>query len=508
MALIPLKLDITNVWSEITDDIFNIFTAGDRIDIYQTHRDSQFYEVLIDTTGAVTIDSSYNGKGIRLDQYNDRIEITLSLQARYYVRSLQEIAEVSIKPSVISNNITVVDTAGKSNTIGIFGEQLATDIFNNILVQFSYGISTRDLKTPVIVGSGTVTIQKENLLAVATGVDIDGHAEIESYNNIRYRPGHTVIAQFTALWTNPTVPDAHQWIGITDSIDGFAMGFIDGEFAIMRIRNSVHTHIFKADFNGNIDINKIDFTKLNVFRITFGYLGVAPVAFEIMDPDGTAYVTIHTLRLQNTIDETHIRLPYLPIKSSVTNNGNNTDCQIRSGSWQGGVMGLCQVCGNRPFHFPLTPGPETVLDIGTTLTPLAAFRSKSTFQGFENKVRAKLDFFTFIPYDGDGIVTLQLIAQATINGTEGIDYNFIDVDAANSVLEVSTDLTGFTGGVPGLTLYGNPTTSGSKQLTSPEDLDAEALGLFLDPGQIYIIAAQINIGTTDINWAVNWTELF
>jgi len=406
----------------------------------------------------------------------------------------------------IDTTAQIKDSSGRSNTIGVFGEQWATDMKNDVLAQFSYGKSTRELKGESVVGTGTVTIQDDNLLTVSTGTDVDGTAEIESYNAIRYRAGHTAIAQFTAIFTNPDAEDCHQWIGVADGIDGFAFGFIDGVFSVTRMRKGVHTHI--TDINGKIDIETIDFTKLNLFRVTYGYLGIAPVTFEILPKDGDSFVPIHTIRLQGKTEQTHIQLPYLPIKMRVENEGNDTDVQIRSGSWQGGSFGTCQECGNRSFHYPVTAGAETKENVGTTMTPLAAFRSKDTFQGFTNKIRARMQLFSFIPYEGDGIVTLQLLAGATITGEEGTDYNFIDIDSDNSVMEVSTDLTAFTGGIVGLTMFSNPTTLGSKQSASPQDLEAEALGLFLDPNQVYIIAAKINAGTIDIDWSVNWTELF
>lgn len=404
----------------------------------------------------------------------------------------------------------IVDTAGRSNAIGIFGEQLATDIVNNILVQFSYGKSTRDLKNETVVGSGTVSIQGGNLLTASSGVDSNGLAEIQSVNSIRYRPAHTALSHFTAMFTNPLADNSHQWIGIADGVNGFAIGFIDGKFAIMRIRDSVHTHIFKEDFNGSVDISKIDFTKLNVFKISFGYLGSAPIVFEVMPPGENSFRPIHTVYYQGTSEETHIQLPYLPIKMKVENTGNTTDVQIRSGSWQGGVMGFCQTCGNRPFSYPNTVGQNISTLISTTPKIIAAFRSKTTFQGSLNKISAKLVRVGFTPFapTENLLFTLQLVGGITLTGVEGVDYNFIDIDSVNSITEVSTDVAAFTGGEARLTLDSFPTTSGSKETTSPTGEDLDALGLSREPGQIFGIVCTTNVGTASVAWAINWTELF
>jgi len=402
----------------------------------------------------------------------------------------------------------IKDTAGRSNVIGVFGEQWATDVKNDILAQFSYGKSTRDLKNETTVGSGTVTIEDDNLLTASTGTDTDGKAGIESYNSVRYRPGHTVLTHFTAIFTNPTADNTHQWIGVADGIDGFGVGFIDGEFAVMRMKAGVHTHIFKSGFNGTVDIDNIDFTKINIFRITFGYLGAAPAAFEILPPGQAAFEVIHTWFFHGEIAETHIRLPYLPIRMEIENTGNNTDCQIRSGSWHGGVMGLCQDCGNRGFAYPFAPGSALVkADIGTTPVVLAGFKSVTTFQGFANKIRAKLAQFGFTPYDAseDVLLTIQLVGGATVTGG-----TYVDVDSTNSTLQINSTATGYTGGGAGLTLYatGSAGQGNNPPQSTPADLDTEALGLFLDPGQEYAIIAFTDSGTINTAWSVNWVELF
>jgi len=296
MAILPVRIDLDSTWKEISTDIFNVFKAGEKVEFFILYADSQFFELLVDTSGIEVIDTSFNNKGTRLDQYLTLVSVTLNLNYRYYARSLLNNSFVSIKPSALTGQSTIVDAAGRSNTIGLFGEQWATDIKNDILAQFSYGKSTRDLKNEIITSTGTVTIKDDNLLTVSTGTDIDGLAEIESYNSIRYRPGHTAMAQFTALFTEPTANNTHQWIGVADGTDGFAFGFIDGIFSITLMRKDIHTHI--TDLNGNIDIADIDFTKLNLFRITYGYLGIAPISFEIIPKDGNAFVPIHTIRLQ------------------------------------------------------------------------------------------------------------------------------------------------------------------------------------------------------------------
>jgi len=438
-----------------------------------------------------------------------RNEMTEPISQKIYFKTKtdSEGAKVHITKGVTNaSEATVVDKAGRSNLIGNFGEQWATDVKNDILAQFSYGKSTFDLKPDVIANGGSVTIQEDNLLTVSSGVAVDGLAEVESFSSIRYRPGHTVLCQFTALFTNHAADQAHQWIGMVDGQNGFAIGFIDGEFAIVRMRAGVHDHIFVL--NGNVDMSTVNWNKLNVFRITFGYLGAAPVSFEMMEPGQSRYNTIHTLLYHNENETTHIELPYLPVQAHVENNGNNTDIQIRSGSWQGGVMGLCAACGNRGFTYPYTPGAVNVkTGVGTTPAVLASFKSVETFQSFANKIRSELSKFSFTPFDAteDTEVTVQLVGGAAITGG-----TYDNIDAVNSTMQVNNAVTGFTGGRVGLTLTVLALTGHgvAPAQSTPADLDTKALQLFLDPGNEYAIIAFTQNGTVSITWDINWVELF
>jgi hypothetical protein len=399
------------------------------------------------------------------------------------------------------------DPAGRTNIVGVFGEQWATDVKNDVLAQFTYGKSDYDLKPDETVGSGTVTIQNDNLLTVGTGTDANGSAKIESFNAVRYRPGHTILSHFTALWTNPTADNCDQWIGIADGTNGFTVGFQDGNFTITRIRDSVHYHTDVSQFNGNIDMSTVDFTKLNVFRIMFGYLGSAFITFEMLEPGTNQFNLIHTIEYHNKYEETHIQLPFLPIAMSVTNTGSTEDAQIRSGSWQGGVMGLCDTCANRGFTYPYEPGTTPIKSVGTTPAILAGFKSVSTFNGIANKIRAELLKFTYLPFDAtsDTMVTLQLVRGATITGG-----TYIDIDSNNSTIQVNETPTGFSGGRVGLTLATMATTGqgNTPPQSTPANLDADTLQLFLDPGTEYGIIAFTQEGNVSITWNVNWVELF
>jgi hypothetical protein len=406
------------------------------------------------------------------------------------------------------------DNANRSGTFGIFGEFWATDVKNDILCQFSYGISDYDLKPAVTANGGSVT-DTSNLLTVSAGTESNGSAYVQSKDALRYRPGHTAFTQFTTIFSNHTNDNSEAWIGISDGDDGIELGFYNGQMAVRYIKDGTPVMVAQDNFNGyyygHNNLHQLDMSKIQVCRIMFAYLGGGPISIEILEKDSYIYRPLHTFFLHGKLTETHIDLPYLPIQASVLNSGNTSDITIQSGSWQGGVFGLCQSCGSRPFHVRTTG-----LNIGTTLTNLLTLRSKSTFNGRLNKIRSILQRLQYLPYAGTGLVTLVLTRPSTLNGVAPDTYldsiTMTDVDMTNSTLEYTTNAVAVVEGSTAITLatYTQDGQGNQPNTFSPSDLDGRAFDLYLDPGKVYTVAAMCDsiLSPPDILVSVNWAELF
>lgn len=412
-----------------------------------------------------------------------------------------------------TESVRIVDASGKSNLIGLEGEQLAADMINYALGNFEYGISTRELSGLSEVNGGTVSVTGGNLLTVSSGSNPAGSATVQSLGFIRLRNGHTGLAQFTALFESPTLVDCHQYIGVFDEGDqnGYTVCFINGQLAVSILKDGVHSHIFQASFNGDIDPNSIDFTKLNKYRIIFGD-SVEPVIFEIREEGSMRYRTLHTIYSQNKQTLTNITAPYLPLRVLVVNQGNTTPAVIKTTGWQAGAIGICTTCGTRGFSYPTTPGTNAIkTGVGTTAVPLATFKNKTTFNGILNKIRAQLNRISFVPFNpseltATTVVTVQLVGGATIANAV-----YADLDASNSVIQVNTNAaTTVTGGKVALTLMATiaPSQGNVAVQSTAKDLDAEAMNLFLDPSQEFAIIAFTNTGTVSLAWTTSHLELF
>lgn len=404
----------------------------------------------------------------------------------------------------IRTDTTLTSTSGAPAFVGVYGELLATDIKNDVLVQFQYNVSSYDV-TQTVANGGTVA-SADSMAVVSTSTATNGTAEIESTGKLRYRPGHTAIAQFSALFSTPKA-DSLQHIGPFNDTDGFYFGYSDETLVFGYLNGGVRTEIPSTQWNGN-DISSIDFTKLNVFRINFGWLGATPVILEVMLPGTNRYVVLHSFQHQGVGTKPHVGNPSMPIHMHVENSGNNTDIVMKTGSWQCGVLGLCQECGNRPFQLKLT---QTA--VGATEQVIAVFENVATFHGKNNKVRAKLNRYQFFvdpptSQNDFGVIQFRLVADPTLTGTPS--WTNIDVD--NSIIRYNTNQAYTAGtGIEGLVEWIG--YAGGKGNTVPSVSEvAEALGLFLDAGRTYVLLAQrvgtTSTGTPNVRAVFNWSELF
>ena len=407
-----------------------------------------------------------------------------------------------------AKRVTIVDEGNTANIVGVYGEQLATDIKNDVIVQFQYNISSYDAVTDV-VDTGTVT-QVDNMAVISSGSGASAEAHIYSVNNIRYRPGHTALVHFTAMFENGGVANVKQRAGAFDDEDGLYVGYNGTDLVVGYLNQGVATEITSDNWNGDSRIvPNVDFTKLNVFRIKFGWLGTVPLKFQMLLPGTEEWVDIHTVRVHGVDSEPHIGNPQMPVQMDIVkDSAGATNVVMKTGSWQAGTFGLCQECGNRPFAHESN---KTL--VGSTEQAIIHYRSATTFQSKSNKVRTRLLRYQFFidspPGAGDtGTVIFRLRRVQSVGGTP----SWNNIDANNSVIEFDQAgtyvSTGAVLGLPEFKGYDGGGFLGSASAGGNE-VDAEQYNLFLDPGGIYVITAEDTGGNSvTVRAAFNWVELF
>lgn len=266
----------------------------------------------------------------------------------------------------------------------VFGDRIVGVRKASIGAQFQYGIED-GTSEPEIVSTGTISII-ESMLVMSTGVAVDGRARVQSSETIRYVPGQETYCNFTLVFSPPVV-GSKQFGGLYDDENGFFVGYdTDAKFYFFKRRDSVdERHEIdlvafskRAGYNFNTSFG-------NVYRITFGYLGFAPISLEVMRPNG-GWLLLHKIEYPNSSIITHITQTFLPVRGEVENVGNNTDIVIKSGSLSAGITngGAKDVAGR---EFTWSNDTSIIISAETTVI---VFRNKDTFQGKINRVAATL----------------------------------------------------------------------------------------------------------------------
>ena len=321
-----------------------------------------------DSPASILFDEFGHPIGVLFDGYVYRLQVEAKLtpDSIVSVKSFNNTQFLAADKSVFGSGVV----ANRISQISADFSGTLTDQFNNDIGQITSGGST------ISIGNG--------LLIISSGIATTSSAKAFTNSTIKYTPGREIYAQSTAGFTIPTDHNSEQRIGIFDGYNGFFVGFHGTIFGIT-IRNiGVDTFIPRSSFDGDIlDGNAssiftrnnipeaIDLTLENIYRIRFGWLGAAPIFFEVMSPDGQ-WVIFHTIRYPNTSFGPSIANPNVPFTFEIVkNNSDTTNIQIRTSSWDAGVV-------DSPSNpFKVVPTFSLFNSTTTSLTASSIFVGKS-----------------------------------------------------------------------------------------------------------------------------------
>lgn len=384
------------------------------------------------------------------------------------------------------------DGAGKETHNTVFGEKITAHRKPKVMVQFQYGIGN-DLVLSVTTANGGTATQADSMAVLKTSTATNGSVKIESREVVRYVPGVEGYVFMTMLFENGGVVGATQYGGLLNDEDGYFCGF-DGISFVAGIRKDGSDtteipNLDSLDGRGPSGAN-IDFTKLNIFKIDYGWLGTAPVTYSIMGKDHE-WVTFHKFDETGIRTNPHSTNPVLPIGMNVTKTSGDTDIVMKSASWHGGITSDENVPSDRFFmhegDHPLSASAETVI---------INFRNMSTFLSKMNRV--SLEFTdTDLVTDGNKGVTWRIYRNLTIGGTP----SWSDVATDESVMEIDTagtvtpDISKLIGG-----------SSMGRIGDKTKKLDGK--GLRMHPTDTFTITAQTSTGSSELGIFIRWREEF
>ena len=266
---------------------------------------------------------------------------------------------------VTAANALKVDGSAVTQPVSVVGGtvsalvDLQQDVFNELIIATRYNQVEINYATadPDSISDLTVTktsggdASNLNGQAVFTSnANTNGGVKAVTTLSVAYRPQSESYAAFSAIWPSGGLANSYQRLGIYDTNNGFFIGYEGTSFGITLRKASVDTFIAQASWNvdtltGGVGSKytrngvpeAIDFTRDNIYRVRFGWLGAANIYWETMSPDGE-WVLFNVYRHPNTTGGTSINDPDLPITLDIQKTGAGaTVLTMNTACWAGGT---------------------------------------------------------------------------------------------------------------------------------------------------------------------------
>ena len=394
--------------------------------------------------------------------------------------------------------------AGKNRLItacpfnSLFGERICTNRNASLNVQFCYGMPARDLGA-IVTGTGAVNIDATSNVAVlntCVGTGAASAAIISKRKIISVPFSETYLYAMLSFGTENTA-NTEQWVGLFDADNGFAIGSKNGRFSILhRCAGSVDAIIDANDFNCDIlngaDASKLalNLGKVNVFRISNGWLGCTPIIFEILTPEGS-WCTFHIIRQTNSTSQAGLRSPILPVCAQVTRINGTSNVAMNVVALEAGIIGDGK-SGACKKVFSIAQNGITVRN--NQSMPILTIKNMTTFKGKPNLVDIHLLFMEFGAEGGDA--RFSMIKNGTLTGASYVNVN------DESVIQKDVAATAISGGAP---LWYNYVSKyqGSKEYY----LKNNGIVISLMPGETLTFVAYGITTSPEADISILWEEL-
>lgn len=397
-----------------------------------------------------------------------------------------------VKSIRVAQNNSLYDASGKEYFNSVFGDRIIGKRKAKFSANFNYPTDSR-VVTNTTLNGGTVSLAL-NLLNLSTGTASNGVARVQTLENLRYFAGREAELMATAKFTLG-VANSSQRAGLFDDQDGMWIGYSGINFGVGVRKGGNDTFVAQTSFNKDkLDGNGksgflIDTTKLNIFRVSYGYLGIAPICFQVYGGIDRGWITFHVYDITNISTGTHINKPYLPVRSEVINNGNTTNIVLQSGSLYAGTIdgdGNAVDASSREFSYKRSASQTAGVD-----NLVVVIHNKATYGGTANKVEDLL-LKIGIAVEGTKPVRVDLYRPA-VTPTGG---TWIDIDTPNSNSEYNISATV---NLTGAQIRDSWALSKSDSI----NVDVSYLNLLLPPDG-YAVFVATSTGNYDLEWNHRW----
>jgi len=384
-----------------------------------------------------------------------------------------------------------IDTNGRAELNTAVGERLVTTRSRNLAISFQRG-SFSDQVNFMNQNGGSV-LEAGNLLSViATNTGDVG--QVRSASRADYQTGFETQAVFDAVFTDyQGTAVVRQEIGLMGNLNGYFFSAVSGKLAVSRRKAGVDVETYTQDeFNlDKIDGTgvsgfKIDITKINVYRIQFGFMGNMPTVYEVFGGFRLGWIAVHAIDFVNTSDFPEIENPFLPIQivSEIVSGSPAKQIIVSTNNWYAGSLTHPKTWDDYTFF-----AKNVVVTNAFGETPVLALRNSANFRGFVNFIPAEISYLSAATGLGGGAGEIKMYKNPTVSGA-----TWSDIETGESPIEFADNNFTINSGRYQGSLFIAQQANQLVQFATSE--------LRLDPSDIIVFTANV-----PLSLSVRWGEL-
>jgi hypothetical protein len=380
--------------------------------------------------------------------------------------------------------VTAAFTTGIANSLQFAGMFNLTDTlaFGYDGADFSCihsygGVAEVQLITVTATGAGTctVTLDTDSVGISVTNSDVQTNAE-------ELRAGLEGDATIGVKWRFDQVDDKVYCISRSTGNKTGTMSISGGITASIVEQTTgvdkTDAHTPQANWNrATIPFEGFDPTQINVYKVRFGYLGVANIDYLVYNPSKGKFVEVHSVEWANNNVTTHIIMPNLKVgwtSASLGSSGTNLTVQGASGAV---FLEGDEVLKNNTFaDFSITSS------VTTTLVNLMTVKNRYVY-GDRFNLGKVFPLSVSVNNDHTKGAIIEIFRDADVAGTTNFQY----LDQYNSISIIDKSGTTVTNGE--LIKTFTVESGGS------EEIDLMNLKTELLPGERFVIAGRTVTGT-------------
>jgi len=298
---------------------------------------------------------------------------------------------------------SIIETIQKKGQTDVFNQQIIGTRNNQLEVDFSNADPDTITTLTVTKTNGGDASTSGGQAVFETSTNTSGEIKAITTRTVTYHPHAENYAAFTAIFTNGIV-NSYQRIGLYDDNNGFFVGYEGTSFGVTKRSGASDTFVARASFSEDTLSGQssskytrngvpeaLDPTKDNLYRLRYGWLGAAPIYYEVLSPDGE-WVTFHIIKHPNTGAVPTVQEPNQPLRVHIKKTtAGTTNLSIKTACWAAGTSSDLQKITETLYDETLAKTVRSVITGKTTaggggyvnvkVNPSGALTTDSTISG-------------------------------------------------------------------------------------------------------------------------------